>query len=262
MLVTVKAYPGLSQRHGEVVCVAGIVEDAEGRRSWGRLWPVPFRDLSEVQQFKAWQWIEMDATPSSQDGRAETWFPDADSIVMGDRLDTSQGWSSRMTILEPLMSPSICDIYDQHAQHGTSLGAFRPGSVKILPPEPNDEWSEIKRNLAAQPSLFNPTKRPLEWVPWRFPYRYWCADRPDCDSHRMTVADWGLQELFRRTARRQDDAAGREAVVVKMRQLAKRDLIFMVGNQHQRPSTFMLIGLAYPPKLSQGQAQQLGLDVL
>jgi hypothetical protein len=41
VLVTVKAYPGLSVRRGETVCVAGVRIDG-GPPRWMRLYPVAF----------------------------------------------------------------------------------------------------------------------------------------------------------------------------------------------------------------------------
>ena len=41
VLITVKTYPTLSRKHGELVCTAGVREDG----SWVRLYPIPFRLL-------------------------------------------------------------------------------------------------------------------------------------------------------------------------------------------------------------------------
>src|SRR5437879_1598199 len=50
LVVTVKAYPAISQKHGEAVCVAGIRTDSAPR--WVRLWPVYFRDLPFSERFQ------------------------------------------------------------------------------------------------------------------------------------------------------------------------------------------------------------------
>ena len=42
VLVTVKAYPNLSRKYGETVCVAGIDLDS---KQWIRLYPIPFTRL-------------------------------------------------------------------------------------------------------------------------------------------------------------------------------------------------------------------------
>jgi hypothetical protein len=50
LLVLVKAYPSVSMKYGEAVCVAGVRLDAP-RPEWVRLFPVGFRDLPAEQQF-------------------------------------------------------------------------------------------------------------------------------------------------------------------------------------------------------------------
>ena len=51
MLVTVKAYPAISGKYGEVVCIAGVRIDTP-KPEWARLYPVPFRDLPFQQRFQ------------------------------------------------------------------------------------------------------------------------------------------------------------------------------------------------------------------
>jgi hypothetical protein len=46
VLITAKTYPTLSRKYGETVCTAGVREDG----TWVRIYPVPFRRLSEEQQ--------------------------------------------------------------------------------------------------------------------------------------------------------------------------------------------------------------------
>ncbi len=68
ILITVKTYPTLSRKHGETVCTAGIREDG----SWVRLHPVPFRRLDEREQYRKFDWIELDVRKSISDHRLET----------------------------------------------------------------------------------------------------------------------------------------------------------------------------------------------
>ena len=56
VLVTVKAYPEISAKHGETVCVAGIDVDTG---YWMRLYPVPFRDLEAYRKFEKYSIIEV-----------------------------------------------------------------------------------------------------------------------------------------------------------------------------------------------------------
>lgn len=56
VLITVKTYPTLSKKYGELVCTAGFREDG----SWIRIYPIPFRKLEYDQRYKKYQWIEID----------------------------------------------------------------------------------------------------------------------------------------------------------------------------------------------------------
>jgi len=67
LLITVKTYPTLSRKHGETVCTAGVRADG----TWVRLYPVPFRRLDEAEQYRKFDWIELDVRKSTSDHRPE-----------------------------------------------------------------------------------------------------------------------------------------------------------------------------------------------
>jgi hypothetical protein len=123
LLVTVKAYPALSQKYGEVVCVAGIRTDTE-KPEWARLFPVGFRSMPFDRQFKKYQLITVEAVPHTGDKRPETLRPNVDSLEVGDFVPSTNGWAERRPFVEPLLVDSMCD--------GMSLAAFRPGEILDL----------------------------------------------------------------------------------------------------------------------------------
>jgi hypothetical protein len=51
VLILCKTYPSPSAKYAETSCVAGMTEDGK----LIRLYPVPFRLVSDEQQFKKWQ---------------------------------------------------------------------------------------------------------------------------------------------------------------------------------------------------------------
>lgn len=55
ILITVKAYPTLSETYGELVCTAGLREDG----SWIRIYPAPFRRLGEFKKYEKYRFIEV-----------------------------------------------------------------------------------------------------------------------------------------------------------------------------------------------------------
>ena len=56
VLITVKTYPAISKKYDELVCTAGFLEDG----SWIRLYPIQFRKKSYAEQYKKYQWVELD----------------------------------------------------------------------------------------------------------------------------------------------------------------------------------------------------------
>src|SRR4051812_17337323 len=79
VLITVKAYPTISTKYGEAVCVAGVRLDGPAP-AWIRLFPVGFRDLERSSQFAKYQVIRLRAQRHTTDIRRETWRPDVGSI--------------------------------------------------------------------------------------------------------------------------------------------------------------------------------------
>lgn len=56
VLITVKTYPTLSAKYEELVCTAGFREDG----TMIRIYPVQFRKKSYGEQYKKYDWIEVD----------------------------------------------------------------------------------------------------------------------------------------------------------------------------------------------------------
>lgn len=255
--MTVKAYPEISKRHGEVVCVAGVRTD-EQPYQWVRLWPIKdFRDLPVTQAFRKYQFIDLDAPTSRRDPRPESRAPNLDSIVNGDFLPSDRDWAARRPFVEPLIGESMCAIQRQHAVDGTSLGAFRPAAVHDVEITENDPWSQEQRNALSQLSLLAADQAELEWVPYRFRYRYTCGD-PDCNGHRQMIIDWEIKQAYRRWSRqypRDWQARIRHKWLDEMC-AADRDTAFFVGNQFGAPLAFLVLGVWWPPKRP---AQQLEL---
>src|SRR2546426_9367615 len=92
ILITVKTYPTLSRKYGETVCTAGVRPDG----SWVRIYPVPFRRLEQEEQYKKYDWIEIERIKSRSDPRPETHHPaDMHQLVPFGHLDTSDEWRAR-----------------------------------------------------------------------------------------------------------------------------------------------------------------------
>jgi hypothetical protein len=259
VLPLVKAYPNLSRKYGEVSCIAGLDLDTGG---WIRLYPVPFRSLEDKQQFRKYEPFRASVQRPSGDRRPESWRVDADSIeVIAPLIGAEQGWEARRPIVEPAIGESMCAVRRAQSEKGTSLQMFRVREVSDLvieEVERDPEKGRMAKAWAAQGSLLDAgelkqQREALEQIPFRFQYRYRCSDS-NCRGHLQSVVDWEIVQLFRNVRGRAD---WKELVREKwLDQMcgADKDTAFIVGNQHQYPDGFLVLGVWWPPK-----SQQLSL---
>ncbi len=258
LLPTVKAYPALSKKYGEVSCVAGVEMTPDGPR-WIRLYPVPFRTLDDEQKFTKYQRIRVDVETHNSDKRPETRRPNRDSIsTVGKPIPTARDWARRRPWVEPLIGGSMCELARRQKQNGSSLGAFRPHRVEDLIIEKvnvNKEREAFAKALAAQGSLLDGLSsaehrkqlKGIEQIPYRFKYRYRCDDS-DCKGHEQSIIDWEIIQFYRQVRRKADwETHVREKWIGELCS-PERDTAFFVGNQHLYPKTFMVLGVWWPPK--------------
>jgi hypothetical protein len=256
VLPLVKAYPNLSRKYGEVSCIAGLDLDAGG---WIRLYPVPFRALEDKQQFRKYEPIRASVQRRSGDRRPESWRVDADSIeVIAPVLGAERGWEARRSVVEPEIGESMCAVRRAQREDGTSLQMFRVREVSDLvieEVERDPEKGRMAKAWAAQGSLLDAgelkqQREALEQIPFRFQYRYRCSDN-DCGGHLQSIVDWEIVQLFRNVRGR---AGWKELIRKKwLDQMcgSDKDTAFIVGNQHQHPDGFLVLGVWWPPKSKQ-----------
>ena len=63
VLITVKTYPAISAKYDELVCTAGFLEDG----TWIRIFPIQFRKKSFEEQYKKYDWVEIDLVKNTSD---------------------------------------------------------------------------------------------------------------------------------------------------------------------------------------------------
>jgi hypothetical protein len=157
------------------------------------------------------------------------------------------------------MVASMCEVLRRQKADGTSLAVFRPKRVLDLVIEPSDVSEEkraIAKAWAAQPSLLDGLAgeerahqvREIELLPWTFKYRYICGDA-GCNGHTQSIIDWEIALSYRRFR----NSAGWQDKL-KARWLGDlcapdRDTAFFVGNQHQHPGSFLVLGVWWPPRV-------------
>jgi len=255
ILITVKTYPTLSRKHGETVCTAGICEDG----SWVRLYPVPFRRLGETEQYRKFDWIELEVRKSTSDHRPETHHPtDANAMSPVAHLETTHGWEQRRKVLDAVKVYSRLQPLLEGAKANTmSLAMFKPTKIVDFIWEGCErDWDTAKveamRNNASQGELFaeeawRQTFHLMPKLPYNFSYRFEDADGK---SSELQVLDWEAGQLFHNCLR---DANGDEKVALsKVRQkyfdtFLKTDLHFFLGTMKEfhgfSPNPWVIIGV-------------------
>lgn len=257
LCVTVKAYPAVSTRHGEVVCVAGIRTDTP-QPEWVRLWPIDFRGLERTLRFEKYEEVSVRASRNPSDTRPESWRPETESLIPTGRRFSSYGkWRARRALVEPLMAESMCSIQQRQRVDGTSLGVFRPAEIIDLVATPNTgQWTAKQLGHLNQLSFLAGKRRQLQRVPYDFKFRYRC-DSSGCKTHLQGIVDWELMQAYRAWTGGPTEKLDK----VRSRWLgdlcsAGRDTAFFVGNQHQGPQAFLVLGVFWPP-----HDDQLALDL-
>jgi len=152
VLIVVKTYPTLSQKYTELVCTAGFREDG----SWIRIYPSPFRFLTDDQRYKKYQWIELDLAKNKKDPRPESYNPvNIDDITLGATIGTEQGWAHRRTLIcEPnIIHTNLETIIAGAKSNAYSLAIFKPTKILDFIVEATDHAWEIGKLEAAKAAL-------------------------------------------------------------------------------------------------------------
>jgi len=145
VLITVKTYPSLSAKYGELVCTAGFLEDG----SWIRLYPIPFRKLKKDVKYTKYQWIELDIVNNDKDFRPESFRPVAldTPITLMNTIDTKGNcYKRKQIVLGKVYTDIKALIAEAHDKDiCTSLAVFKPTKVTDFKVEKvSAEWDKKK----------------------------------------------------------------------------------------------------------------------
>jgi hypothetical protein len=272
ILITVKTYPTLSKKYGELVCTAGFREDG----SWVRIYPVPFRRLDDYLRYKKWVWVELALTRNTKDPRPESYRPtDLDAMKIGDEMPPGEDWANRREIV--LQRAAVYDDMAQlirlaNKENALSLAVFRPTTIlNFVVEEVDRAWDKdtmaILEKEAMQGDLFASAKdikaefKVVQKVPYRFSYRF--ADVTGRESTLM-IEDWEIGQLYWNCLKQSDGNEAKAVEAVRNKYLTefmtKRDVAFFLGTTRQyhgwASNPFVIIGVFYPPA-----SKQISLDL-
>ena len=154
ILITIKTYPEINQTYTETVCTGGILADS---KRLIRLYPVRYRYLEGDRQFAKYQWIKARIKKASRDYRPESYNLDNNSIEMGEKIGTADGWQERERyVLNPEnVFRSLEELHEAREANNVSMGVIKPKEVTGLSivkktSEEIHEAEEKKANILSQ----------------------------------------------------------------------------------------------------------------
>ncbi|MCH7687991.1 MAG: hypothetical protein IH899_15145 [Planctomycetes bacterium] len=253
VLITVKTHPIPSLAYDELVCTAGVTENGD----FIRLYPIRFRDLPYSQQYKKYQWVEIDAVKhTGRDTRKESYRPRENTLeILGEPIPPGKKWEERAKFALAKQSVSMEELWEQQKKDRTSLGVFRPKEVFDLVISPDDEdWKPKFKEEMKQQRLFespSESRDSLRKVPWKFRYKFCCDDSRCKRNHEIMIEDWEVGALYwncvDRGASPQEAAGKVKAKFLDQMCASNRDPRFFVGTVLQH-GTWVIIGVFWPPK--------------
>ena len=266
VLITVKTYPSISSKYEELVCTAGFREDG----TWIRIYPVPFRKKAYDEQYKKYDWIEIDLDKNKSDFRPESYRPhssESEIKILG-HIDTASNWTERKKFVLGKVYYNLTELIAEAKNKAicTSLAVFKPTKIiDFISEETEREWD--KEKIAAleeerkQLKLFSNDENPLKLVkklPYKFFYLF--EDNQGTES-KMMVEDWEIGQLFWNCFEKYDRDEKKALIDVRKKyfdDFAKtKDLHFYLGTTlsfHGRSrNPFIIIGTFHPKIDIQGK---------
>lgn len=263
VLITVKTYPTLSAKYDELVCTAGFREDG----SWIRIYPIPFRKMSYDQQYKKYDWIELDLVKNDSDFRPESYRPktlDTEINVTG-HIDTTSNWEERKKYCLGKIYYNLSELIAEakDSKICTSLAVFKPTEIIDFYHEPDDrEWDKDKLARLNQLNLFETTSEGKFEVVQKLPYKfkYYFKDNQGKESHLM-IEDWETGQLFWNCLARHEGNEKKAIEDVRKKyfdDFAKtKNLFFFLGttqaHHHVSNNPFIITGTFHPKIELQGK---------
>jgi hypothetical protein len=255
VLITVKTYPTLSTKYEETVCTAGMKEDS----SWVRIYPVQFRKKDYSQQYRKYDWIEVDLVRNDGDFRPETYRPrtaDTEFKIIR-HVDTNNEWDERKKIVLKKVHENLNVLINEAKDKSitTSLAVFKPTNIKnFVWEEIERDWSKAKLDRLNQCNLFEEKSGKFEVVrklPYKFSYVF--EDNEGRES-KLMIEDWETGQLFWNCVARHQGDEKKACEDVKKKYFddfaRTKDLYFYLGttktNHFRSPNPFIIIGTFHP----------------
>jgi hypothetical protein len=255
VLIAVKTYPTISTKYDELVCTAGFREDG----TWIRIYPIPYRKLPYDQQYKKYDWVEVELVKNDSDARPESFRPrslDSEIKVVG-HLGTERNWFLRKQMVLQKVYTNLRTLIAEAKEKSicTSLAVFRPTAISDFIIEPAErEWSADRLAQLQQQNLFEGEVNAMRVVR-KLPYKFSYTLRDDEGRQStMMIEDWETGELYWHCLRRNEGDENRACEQVRQKYMddfAKtKDLYLFLGTTALyhivAPNPFIIIGTFHP----------------
>ena len=262
ILILVKTYPTFSKKYFELVCTAGINKKGE----WRRIYPIPFRDLPELEKYKKYQWVNVKIQKNTQDPRPESFKLKDQNIKILKEINTKNNWQERKDVLfkNNKFYKDLEEIIDKAHNNKMSLCIFKPDKIlDFVLEETEREWGkEILQQIETenkQESLFPELKKEIGLVnklPYKFYYEF--KDIKGKKS-KLMIEDWEIGQLYWNCLRRKNNEQEAINDVIKKYKnefLSKKDIYLFLGTTKEfhirkAKNPYVIIGVFYPPKIYQ-----------
>jgi hypothetical protein len=270
-LITVKTYPLPSSKYEELVCTAGIMDNGK----WIRIYPIPFRSLPYQEQYRKYNWVELDLVRNTSDFRPESYRPRRgldEPINSVGTIDTSNHWHERKDLILREVFTSMEELIARaKSSEQKSLATLKPMEIIDFVIEAEErEWKKEWQDQLEQLNLFDIDtqgkgikREVVRKLPYKYSYRF--LSQGDKNPRKMMIEDWEIGALFWNCLRTTegDETAANELVRKKYFDdfTKTKDLYLFLGTTKQyhnvSPNPFVIIGVFYPPKPK--ETQQLSL---
>jgi hypothetical protein len=260
VLITVKTYPAISGKYDELVCTAGFLEDG----TWIRIYPIQFRKKSFEEQYKKYDWIEIDLVKNTSDFRKESYRPVSydTEIKILDHLDTKSNWLLRKEIVfKNKVYTDLGELISEAKNRDlmTSLAVFKPTEIIDFTIEQVErDWDKNTLEKLRQDrssNLFAQEDEDLFEVVRKLPYKfsYVLQDNKGKQS-KMMIEDWEIGQLYWKCLSKYEGNESKAIEDVKKKyfeDFAKtKDLHLFLGTSKLHHLTgknpFMIIGTFHP----------------
>ena len=261
VLITVKTYPTLSYKYGELVCTAGFLEDG----SWIRIYPIKFREKPFHEQYKKYQWIEIDLVRNLKDYRLESYRPyshDTQIEVVGNIPSDKKSWDNRRKYVLNNVYNNLESLIQDSKDNTkyTSLAVFKPTKViDFTYEEVERDWDREKVQQFNQFNIFENVSDGIQKIVKKLPYKFsYVFEDINGKRSKLMIEDWEVGQLFWNCLSKQQNEQ-KACVQVKEKYLddfAKtKDLHFFLGTTQQHHLTaknpFIIIGTFHPKHIEQ-----------